>query len=132
MDFLKNWVGPILIGGVIGYFTNWLAIKMLFRPLKPVVLFGFRMPFTPGILPRERDRLAVTIGESVSRELLSPELLRERLADPALAALHARLSAIPGLSADQADLSPPTPPRPPGSRPPSRPAPPRARSPAGC
>ena len=86
MDFLKNWVGPILIGGVIGYFTNWLAIKMLFRPLKPVVLFGFRMPFTPGILPRERDRLAVTIGESVSRELLSPELLRERLADPALAA----------------------------------------------
>lgn len=86
MDLLRNWVGPIAIGAVIGYFTNWLAIKMLFRPLRPVMLLGVRLPFTPGILPRERDRLAVSIGDSVSRELLSPELLRERLSDPVLTA----------------------------------------------
>jgi uncharacterized membrane protein YheB (UPF0754 family) len=57
-----------------------LAIKMLFRPLRPYRLFGLRIPFTPGILPRERARLAESIGAMVERELLTAEILRERLA----------------------------------------------------
>lgn len=84
MDFFRDWILPPLVGAVIGYFTNWLAIKMLFRPLKPVYLGKLRLPFTPGILPREREKLTVSVGDTVSRELLTPEVFRSRLADETL------------------------------------------------
>ena len=80
---MKNilfWILPPLVGAFIGYVTNVVAIKMLFRPLKEVRLFGIRVPFTPGILPRERCKLADSIGSMVERELLTPGVLRERLA----------------------------------------------------
>jgi uncharacterized membrane protein YheB (UPF0754 family) len=67
------------VGALIGYVTNAAAIKMLFRPLKPVRIFGVRLPFTPGVLPRERHKLADSIGSMVERKLLTPELLREQL-----------------------------------------------------
>lgn len=82
MEFFRTWIVPPLIGAVIGYFTNWLAIKMLFRPLKPVMLGSWKLPFTPGILPRERERLSVSVGETVSRELLTTQVFAERLHDP--------------------------------------------------
>ncbi|MCE1195511.1 DUF445 family protein [bacterium] len=84
MDFFKTWILPTVMGAIIGYFTNWLAIKMLFRPLKPVYLGRLRLPFTPGILPRERERLARSVGDTVSRELLTPEVFKSRLGEPAL------------------------------------------------
>ncbi|MDR3192602.1 MAG: DUF445 family protein [Treponema sp.] len=76
-----SWLVPPLVGAFIGFLTNVLAIRMLFRPLKAVRIFGIRLPFTPGILPRERRRLADSIGRMVERELLTPEILRERFAD---------------------------------------------------
>jgi len=79
MDFFKMWIMPPLIGAVIGYFTNWLAIKMLFRPYKTVRIAGIRLPFTPGILPREKDRLAVSLGETVAQELLTPQVISKRM-----------------------------------------------------
>lgn len=82
MEFFRTWIVPPLIGAIIGYCTNWLAIKMLFRPLKPVMLGSWKLPFTPGILPRERERLSVSIGETVSRELLTTQVFAERLHDP--------------------------------------------------
>jgi Uncharacterized protein conserved in bacteria len=84
MEFVKIWIVPPVIGAIIGYFTNWLAIKMLFRPLNPIYVGRFKLPFTPGILPRERRRLTDSVGETVSRELLTGEVFRGRLADPAL------------------------------------------------
>ncbi|MDD3981728.1 MAG: DUF445 family protein [Spirochaetales bacterium] len=84
MEFLKTWLLPPAIGAIIGYFTNWLAIKMLFRPLNPVYIGRFKLPFTPGILPRERRRLSDSVGETVSKELLTGEVFRGRLEDPAL------------------------------------------------
>lgn len=83
MEFLKNWIMPPVMGAIIGYFTNWLAIKMLFRPLKPITWGGITLPFTPGILPRERNRLARSIGDTVATELLTPDVFRSRLEDPA-------------------------------------------------
>ena len=74
------WVLPPVVGALIGYVTNAVAIKMLFRPLKELRLFGIRLPFTPGILPRKRHKLADSIGRMVEHELLTPEVLRERLA----------------------------------------------------
>ncbi len=82
MDFFKMWIMPPLIGAVIGYFTNWLAIKMLFRPYKTVRIAGIRLPFTPGILPREKDRLAVSLGETVAQELLTPQVISKRMQSP--------------------------------------------------
>jgi uncharacterized membrane protein YheB (UPF0754 family) len=71
---------PPVVGAFIGYSTNVIAIKMLFRPLKERRIFGIRVPFTPGILPRQRHVLAQSIGSMVERELLTPEILRRRLA----------------------------------------------------
>ena len=70
---------PPIAGAFIGYVTNVIAIRMLFRPLKEIRVFGIRLPFTPGILPRRRKKLAVSIGSMVERELLTPEILRSRL-----------------------------------------------------
>ncbi|MDR1144207.1 MAG: DUF445 family protein [Spirochaetaceae bacterium] len=70
---------PLIVGALIGYVTNAVAIKMLFRPLKPVRFLGVKVPFTPGVLPRERHKLADSIGAMVERQLLTPEILRERL-----------------------------------------------------
>ena len=41
-------LAPPIAGGVIGYFTNDVAIKMLFRPYRPIYLGKRRLPFTPG------------------------------------------------------------------------------------
>jgi uncharacterized membrane protein YheB (UPF0754 family) len=80
---VKTWLlflVPPVAGAIIGFVTNVVAIRMLFRPLREIRVFGIRVPFTPGILPRQRRRLAQSIGAMVERELLTPEILRERLA----------------------------------------------------
>jgi uncharacterized membrane protein YheB (UPF0754 family) len=79
MNMLMFFIPPIA-GAFIGYSTNVLAIKMLFRPINEVRIFGIRLPFTPGILPKQRYRLAQSIGSMVERELITPEILRNRLA----------------------------------------------------
>lgn len=68
---------PILVGSAIGYFTNWLAIKMLFRPLEEKKILGFKVPFTPGLIPKERKRMAKSVGEAVGMHLLTPEKIAE-------------------------------------------------------
>jgi uncharacterized membrane protein YheB (UPF0754 family) len=80
MKTVLLWLIPPAIGAVIGYVTNAIAIKMLFRPLKEVYIWKWRLPFTPGILPRQRRQLAQNIGRMVERELLTPEIVRARLA----------------------------------------------------
>jgi len=70
---------PPVVGAIIGFITNVVAIRMLFRPLKEIRIFGVRLPFTPGILPRQRGRLAQSIGAMVERELLTAEIVRQRL-----------------------------------------------------
>lgn len=70
--------GPLL-GGVIGGFTNRLAIQMLFRPYNPVKLFGVTLPFTPGLIPKRKSEIAISIGGVVSRNLLDSEILKETL-----------------------------------------------------
>jgi uncharacterized membrane protein YheB (UPF0754 family) len=84
MDFFKTWIIPPLMGAIIGYFTNWLAIKMLFRPYKEIWIAGIHLPFTPGILPREKKKLAVSLGDTVSKELLTPQVIAKRIRSPEL------------------------------------------------
>lgn len=74
-----EFIVPVFIGAVIGYITNWLAIRMLFRPYKEKRILGVRLPFTPGLIPKEMARIAKSIGEAVGVHLLSPEVLSEAL-----------------------------------------------------
>ena len=80
MNAVLFWIVPPVVGAFIGYATNLVAIKMLFRPLKEIRVFGICLPFTPGILPKQRLKLADNIGRMVEQELLTPGVLRERLA----------------------------------------------------
>ena len=76
------WMLPPLLGAIIGYVTNRIAIKMLFRPLNPKQILGVQVPLTPGVIPRNRFDLARTIGRMVSEQLLSPQALKEQLDNP--------------------------------------------------
>lgn len=66
------YLGPPLLGAFIGYMTNYVAIRMLFRPLRPWRLFGIRIPMTPGVIPSKRHDLAKNIGRMVGSQLLTP------------------------------------------------------------
>ncbi len=66
-----TYAAPPLIGGMIGYLTNRVAIRMLFRPLKAWHVFGIRVPMTPGIIPSKRHQLAENFGEMVGEQLLT-------------------------------------------------------------
>ena len=68
-----------IIGAGIGYITNWIAVKMLFKPINPVKIGKFTLPFTPGIIPKNKERIAISIGDSISDNLLTEEALRSTL-----------------------------------------------------
>ncbi len=69
----------LFVGGLIGLVTNGIAIRMLFRPLRPVYIGKLKLPFTPGLIPKEKMRIATAIGEIVSRDLLNIETLGSTL-----------------------------------------------------
>lgn len=64
------------MGGIIGYFTNDIAIKMLFRPYKPIYIGGRKLPFTPGLIPSNQEKLAQRISDTIMGSLLTPEELQ--------------------------------------------------------
>lgn len=68
-----------LLGGVIGYITNDIAIRMLFRPHTAKYVFGIHIPFTPGIIPKEKGRIAEAIGGVISENLMNKEVLERYL-----------------------------------------------------
>ena len=67
---------PPLIGGVIGYITNDIAIKMLFHPRKAIYIGKWKLPFTPGLIPKERERVAKSVGKTIGSRLLDEETLQ--------------------------------------------------------
>ena len=71
---------PAFIGGIIGWITNVLAIKMLFRPVYPVriPLIGIDLQ---GLLPKRRDEIAKSIGETVEKELINIDDILKKLSN---------------------------------------------------
>jgi uncharacterized membrane protein YheB (UPF0754 family) len=57
-----------LLGGLIGWLTNWLAIRMLFRPRRPVRIFGL---VYQGLIPKRKADLAHRMAEAITRDLVS-------------------------------------------------------------
>ncbi len=79
MQLSSFWVllVPPLAGAIIGYFTNDLAIKMLFRPYKPIYIGKRRLPFTPGLIPSNQERLAKKVSDTIMGSLLTPTELQK-------------------------------------------------------
>ena len=69
---------PPLIGAVIGWVTNYAAIKLLFKPLKPMKVFGFNIQ---GLIPKRRKEIATTIAHAIEKEILSKDDIASMLGD---------------------------------------------------
>ncbi|MGB3211963.1 MAG: DUF445 family protein [Desulforhopalus sp.] len=68
-----KYLTPPVVGAFIGYLTNRVAIRMLFRPLKAWRIGRLRVPMTPGVIPSKRLELAVNMGEVVGDHLLTSQ-----------------------------------------------------------
>ncbi len=79
MNFEMSYIVAPLLGGVIGYITNDIAIRMLFRPHKAKYILGIKIPFTPGIIPKEKGRIATAIGGAISENLMNKDVLERNL-----------------------------------------------------
>lgn len=78
---LSFFIGPIM-GGIIGLITNGIAIRMLFRPLKAIKVLGLTLPFTPGLIPKEKPRIAKSLGDVVANNLLNQDVIKKGLLSP--------------------------------------------------
>ena len=66
-----------IVGGLIGWVTNILAIKFLFRPIKPIKIPILNIEIL-GLIPKRKNEIAANIGEVISNELLSIDDILEQ------------------------------------------------------
>lgn len=69
----KGLLRIISVSAIIGYATNWVAIKMLFRPRK------FRPILGHGLIPAQKERIAFRLAQAVSKDLINPELIQQKI-----------------------------------------------------
>jgi uncharacterized membrane protein YheB (UPF0754 family) len=77
---------PPIVGAGIGFTSDQIAIRMLFRPYKPKYLFGRQLPLTPGLFPKGQVRFAGKVAQMLTDKLLTPEEIQriaQRLLTPA-------------------------------------------------
>lgn len=79
MNAILHYISGPALGAVIGYITNDIAIRMLFRPHTAKYICGVHVPFTPGIIPKEKGRIASAIGGAISENLMNKEVLERTL-----------------------------------------------------
>ena len=71
---MDNWLVyllPPIIGAIIGAVTNDVAIRMLFRPYAARYIGKIRVPFTPGLIPRERHHISESIADTFTAHVFS-------------------------------------------------------------
>jgi len=74
-----SWILIPLISAFIGWFTNWIAIKMLFHPKEPKRILGITFQ---GIFPKRQQQFAIKLGKLVSDELLSFQDIASKITHP--------------------------------------------------
>lgn len=84
---MKYIIGPLLCA-FIGWFTNYLAIKMLFHPRKPKRILGWTLQ---GLFPKRQNELADLLGDIVEKELVNHEDIQRVIQDPAF---HRRIRIL--------------------------------------
>ena len=65
---MKNLLFMVIVGTFIGWVTNYIAIKLLFRPYNEINILGFKLQ---GVIPKRRKELAENIGKTINSELIS-------------------------------------------------------------
>ena len=100
---LIKYLVPPLVGAVIGYFTNLIAVKMLFFPHEEKRIFGHVVPFTPGAIPKGKARLAkaagdIVAGELITKEDISNKMLTEEIEKPLIEKVMSILNEDIGLT----------------------------------
>lgn len=68
MNRLLEFLIIVGVGALIGWFTNYLAIKLLFKPYKEIRFMSFKLQ---GLIPKRRHEIAVNIAEVIETELIS-------------------------------------------------------------
>ena len=76
MDTIIRLVLMIVIGGFIGWVTNKVAIKLLFRPVNPVKFLFFKFQ---GVFPKRKDIMAISLADKIESELLSKEVIFNKI-----------------------------------------------------
>lgn len=69
----------VIIGALVGGGTNILAIRMLFRPYEAIFIGKYRVPFTPGLIPKRKGQIADQLGKLVELHLVTPEGIEEKI-----------------------------------------------------
>lgn len=72
-------LSPLLVATLHGYGAAWLAVKMLFRPRHPIYLGKWRVPLTPGMLPKERQRFIEALATVIAQRLLTVETVADEI-----------------------------------------------------
>lgn len=78
MEIAKYLIAPFICA-LIGWLTNYLAIKMLFHPRKPINILGWRLQ---GIFPKRQKELAFSLGNLVEKELISHQDIQRVVSNP--------------------------------------------------
>ena len=65
---MKDLLFIVIVGTFIGWVTNYIAIKLLFRPYNEINILGFKLQ---GVIPKRRKELAENIGKTINAELIS-------------------------------------------------------------
>ena len=79
---LDGLIRMMTVTALIGFGTNWLAIKMLFYPRQKRPLLG------QGLIPSRKDKIVTRLGEQISREIINSELILEQIRKSGLIAKH--------------------------------------------
>ena len=74
-NFIIQFIMMVTVGVLIGWFTNYLAIKLLFRPYREMNFIFFKIQ---GLIPKRRDEISENISEVVEKELISIDDIAEK------------------------------------------------------
>jgi len=74
-----KWIITPLICGFIGLVTNEIAVRMLFRPRKAYFIGKWKVPMTPGLIPKGRVRISAAVRDLLDQELLNADVLKNAL-----------------------------------------------------
>lgn len=71
-----EYILPPLLGALIGWSTNYIAIKLLFRPIIPTNILGIKFQ---GVIPKRREEISIAIAETIEKELLNSDDISEAI-----------------------------------------------------
>ncbi len=81
---LDGIIRKITVTGLVGFLTNWIAIKMLFYPRRKRPLLG------QGLIPARKDRIILRLSEKISNEIINVDLIMERILESGIVKDHRR------------------------------------------